>query len=67
MTKVIQMDLKTKKIIKVWDSIKEAATYLSEKNNCNINSVASGISGCIRGKQNTCQGFLWERAEKVIC
>lgn len=58
--KVVQVDMKTNNIIKVWNNISEAANYISNENNCSEKSLKSNISQCIRGKRNSCYGFKWE-------
>lgn len=52
---VIQIDLKTKKIIKEWNSAKEAASFL--------NKDVSVIRAAARGKRKTAYGFIWKYKE----
>lgn len=49
--RVEQIDLKTNKVIKIWDCIKDAAAFL------NINRTA--IVQCCRGRVKTSAGFGW--------
>jgi hypothetical protein len=50
--KVKQVCFKTKNIVKVWDSVNEAATHL----NVSRNSIYAAIQG---RKQVVCKGYLW--------
>lgn len=57
---IIQLNINSNNIIKIWNSLSEASQYLSNKNNCSIKAIKSNISQCIRGKRNSCQGFKWQ-------
>ena len=52
---VIQIDLKTKEIIKEWNSAKEVASFL--------NKDVSVIRAAARGKRKTAYGFIWKYKE----
>ena len=52
---VLQIDIKTGNIIKIWDYIKQAADTLK------INRV--GIVHCCRGKSNSSGGYIWRYAD----
>lgn len=54
-TKVVQKDLSTTKIIRVWDSMKEASIELG--------LYYQGISACCRGVKKSCGGYSWEYYE----
>jgi hypothetical protein len=59
-TKVIQYELSTENIIKIWDSIMEAAEFFSTQNKCSKTAINANISGCCRMKRRSCQGFGWK-------
>lgn len=52
-TPVVQIDLQTDDIIKIYGSQSEAARALGL-------SRSTGISNCCNGKQKSCAGFRWE-------
>jgi hypothetical protein len=60
MVKVNQIDIETGNVIKIWNSMSEAARYLSTINGSNWHSIASKISACAKNKQNTCHGYKWK-------
>lgn len=49
--KVFQIDRITKKILKVWDCVSEAARNIGKHN--------QGILDCCYGEQKTCAGYEW--------
>lgn len=51
--KIIQFSLDNQ-IIKIWDSITEAAEFIGDRN----------ISNCLAERQNTCKGFKWKYYNK---
>ena len=59
-TKIKQLHKKTKELIKLWNSITEASTYIAKEKNASVKAVQSNISQCIRGKRASCQGYIWE-------
>jgi len=60
--KIKQLDKKTKKVIKLWDSIMDAAQYLCEINNKPdmIKIMSSNIYQCVIKTRKTCYGFAWK-------
>lgn len=56
--KVIQYDIKTKKIIQEWDSALNAAIALKKNS-----KYASNIRSACSGKQKSAYGFLWKYKE----
>jgi hypothetical protein len=58
--KIKQLHKETKELIKIWDSISEAAEFIAKENKSSIKAIKSNISQCIRKKRNSCQGFKWE-------
>ncbi len=62
-TKIVQKDKETKEVIKIWDSINDAADYISKIKNSSKHATATNISNCARKLRNSCQGFIWEYCE----
>lgn len=61
--KVAMIDIKTKEVLKTFNSQIEAARYLIENKYSNTrspSSLSSKISLVVRGKRVTCSGFKWE-------
>ena len=54
--KVVQIDKETKKIIKVWESISQAARFFNVSPTC--------ISRCAKKEHKSSCGFIWEYLEK---
>lgn len=52
---VLQIDLKTNEVIKIWDSAVDAAKGIGA--NC------SNIYRVIYGEKNTCRGYIWKYAD----
>jgi len=50
--KVIKIDVTTNKVLKIYNSIREAGR--------NINKDPKGIQKCLSGEQKTCGGYKWE-------
>lgn len=48
---VFQLDKLTKKILKIWDCVRDAASFIGKHN--------QGILDCCYGKQKTCGGYCW--------
>lgn len=55
--RVAQIDIKTKKIIKIYLNISDAANYIKAKSR-------SRISDCCNGKCKTSMGFIWRFLDK---
>lgn len=51
-TKVIQIDMKSKEHIRVFDSVKDAGEYIGIK--------PHNISNCLIGRQKSAGGYIWE-------
>lgn len=63
-TKVLQYDLDTGDIIKIWNSLMDAAEFYSTQNKCSKTAINANISGCCRNKRRSCQGFGWRYSIK---
>ena len=57
--KIKQIDIKTNKIIKEWNSVTEAVNFIKIEKKCNI----SGICTCIKRTNNIAYGYKWEYAD----
>ena len=58
--KIKQLNKDTKELIKIWDSVSEASTYIAKEKGSSIKAAKTNISKCIRGERKSCLGFKWE-------
>jgi len=58
--KIKQIDITTKNVLHIWDSMSDASRYLSAKSNSSEKAIKSNISQCVRKLRNSCQGYIWE-------
>lgn len=58
--RIRQLDKKTKECIKNWESVSDAATYITRGTDYSIKAVKGNISSCIRKKRCSAYGFGWE-------
>lgn len=54
--KINQIDIKSNKIIKTFNTVKDAFNSFGK-------SYGSGIIRCCQGKQKTAYGFIWKYVE----
>jgi len=57
--KVLQIDMKTNEVIKIFNSISEAARAVGQKN-------PSNIGGVCRGERKSVGGYLWKYESEVM-
>lgn len=55
--KIVQLD-KNNNCIKIWNSIKEASEF--------YNISSSAIVLCLKGKHETCRGYIWRYESEVV-
>ena len=60
--KVKQLDKETGNLIKIWNSMSEAAEYIGTKGKTSINAAKGNISQNCRDKRNSCLGYKWQYA-----
>ena len=60
--RVKQLDKETGNLIKIWNSMSEAAQYLGKKRKRSIQAAKANISQNCRGKRNSCLGYKWQYA-----
>ena len=58
---ILQIDIKTGKVIARYTSTYEAAEVLSLTNNISFHNAKTGIYNCLNDRIKHSQGFKWER------
>ena len=61
-TKIVQKDIETGSIVKSWNSITDASTFLSIEKNMSKNAIKVNISKCLNGIRTKCCEYAWEYA-----